>query len=65
MTLPRIVSRVWTKCSWQFSVAMVGYGALPREEQLAILDFLHVPHDRQVAVVAIVFLIIRSIQQKP
>lgn len=63
--MPKLVERVWTKHSWRLGVLMTGFGLLPGPDQLAIFAFFGVPQERQIAVLGITLLIIRSFVQKP
>ena len=61
--MPIIVARVWTKYSWWLGVIMTAFGSLPITDQQSILTLFSIPIDRQIAVLGVILLVIRSIQQ--
>lgn len=63
--MPKLVNRVWTKYSWWLGVIMTGLGALPQADQLTLFAMLGIPPERQIAVLGVVLILIRSVQQKP
>lgn len=53
----------WRMLSVQFAALMGAWSALDPASQTAVLSLLGVPADRQVAVMALVFLALRLIKQ--
>jgi hypothetical protein len=53
----------WRMLSVQFAAVMGAWSALDPASQTAVLALLGIPADRQVAVLALVFLVLRLVKQ--